>query len=161
MTSLLRPVSCFSLPATPQLLSCTVTQLLDRTAALEAEKVSRESSTQDSKPRDPAAPAASTEGTAQIRSDLAETLRSNGQLQSRIKIAEAELVKLRAKGKSDGKLIDELSRERASFAQKVKDRDEELKGKAKLLDVGLPIGPYFGSSLTCTRMSTMKLYHST
>lgn len=110
------------------------TQLLDRTAALEAEKVSRESSTQDSKPRDPAAPAASTEGTAQIRSDLAETLRSNGQLQSRIKIAEAELVKLRAKGKSDGKLIDELSRERASFAQKVKDRDEELKGKAKLLD---------------------------
>ena len=70
-------------------------------------------------------------------------------------------MKLRAKGKSDGKLIHELSRERASLAQKVKDRDEELKGKAKLLDVGLPVWVHFRRSLTCTRMSMMKLYHST
>lgn len=117
-----------------------VTQLLDRTAALEAEKAFRETSTPDTKPRDPAVP---TEATAQIRSDLAEALRSNGQLQSRIKTAEAELVKLRSKGKSDSKLIDELSRERASLAQKVKDRDEELRGKTKLLDVGIPCWIFF------------------
>ncbi|TVY84221.1 Autophagy protein, partial [Lachnellula suecica] len=110
------------------------TQLLDRTAALEAEKASRDPSTQETKPRDPGSPAPPTEATAHIRSDLAEALRSNGQLQSRIKIAEAELVKLRAKGKSEGKLIEELAKERASLAQKVKDRDEELRGKAKLLD---------------------------
>lgn len=100
--------------------------------ALETEKASRETPTSDSKPGTPAAP---TEATAQIRSDLAEAIRSNGQLQSRIKVADAELVKLRAKSKADGKLIDELSRERTGLAQKTKDRVEELKGKAKLLDV--------------------------
>jgi hypothetical protein len=123
-----------------------VTQLLDRTAALEAEKASREPPTTDSKPRDPAAP---TEETSQIRSDLAETLRSNGKLQSRIKTAEAELVKLRSKGKSDSKFIDELSRERASLAQKLKDRDEELRGKTKLLDVGLSWWTCFRMLLIC------------
>ncbi|TVY42413.1 Autophagy protein [Lachnellula subtilissima] len=108
------------------------TQLLDRTTALEAEKASREPHAQDSKPREPSTTTA-TEGTAQIRSDLAEALRSNGQLQSRIKVAEAEVARLRAKSKSDGKLIDELSRERGSLAQKLKDKEEELRGKAKLL----------------------------
>jgi len=62
-------------------------------------------------------------------------LRSNGQLQSRAKVAEAELVRLQAKSKSEGKLIEDLSRERAFLSQKLKDRDEELRGKAKLLDV--------------------------
>ncbi|TVY24939.1 Autophagy protein [Lachnellula hyalina] len=108
------------------------TQLLDRTTALEAEKASREPHAQDSKPREPST-TTPTEGTSQIRSDLAEALRSNGQLQSRIKGAEAEVAKLRAKSKSDGKLIDELSRERGSLAQKLKDKEEELRGKAKLL----------------------------
>ncbi|TVY54282.1 Autophagy protein 16 [Lachnellula cervina] len=108
------------------------TQLLDRTTALEAEKASREPHAPDSKPRSPST-AAPTEGTAQVRSDLAEALRSNGQIQSRIKVAEAELARLRAKSKADGKLIDELSRERGSLAQKLKDKEEELRGKAKLL----------------------------
>jgi Autophagy protein 16 (ATG16) len=62
-------------------------------------------------------------------------LRSHGQLQSRNKVAEAELVRLKAKSKSDAKLIEDLSRERAFLSQKLKDRDEELRGKAKLLDV--------------------------
>jgi hypothetical protein len=66
---------------------------------------------------------------------LAEALRSNGQLQARTKAAEAELVKLKAKSKSDRKLIEDLSKERAFLSQKLKDRDEELRGKTKLLDV--------------------------
>lgn len=73
-----------------------------------------------------------------MRGELAEALRSNGQLQSRIKIADAELVKLRAKSKSDGRLIEDLSKERAFLSQKLKDRDEELRGKTKLLDVWNP-----------------------
>jgi Autophagy protein 16 (ATG16) len=78
---------------------------------------------------------AANDGTAQIRAELAEALRSNGQLHARTKIAEAELGKLKAKSKSDGKLIEDLSKERAFLSQKLKDRDEELRGKTKLLDV--------------------------
>ncbi|PSS12948.1 hypothetical protein M430DRAFT_20862 [Amorphotheca resinae ATCC 22711] len=108
------------------------TKLLDRTAALEAEKAA---STPSSEPvsRDPALPIPANDGTAQIRRDLAEALRANGQLKSRIAAAEKELVALRAKAKTDTKLVQDLTKERAVLAQKVRDRDEELKGKAKFL----------------------------
>jgi hypothetical protein len=72
---------------------------------------------------------------AQLKSDLAEALRSKGHLQSRLKVAEEELDKLRIKSKADTKLIKDLYAERAVLQTKVKDRDEELRGKAKLLEV--------------------------
>jgi hypothetical protein len=53
-----------------------------------------------------------------------------------VKAAEAELVKLRTKTKSDAKIIEDLTRERALLSQKVRDRDEELRGKARFLEVG-------------------------
>lgn len=71
----------------------------------------------------------------QLKSDLAEALRSKGQLQSRLKAAEDELDKLRLKSKIDFKAVKDLTAERAALIIKVKDRDEELKGKAKLLEV--------------------------
>lgn len=89
----------------------------------------------DATPRDPAQPVAPNDGPAQLKADLAEALRSNGQLQSRLKAAETELVKTKAQNKSDSKLIKDLSTERAVLSQKVRDRDEEIKGKAKLLEV--------------------------
>lgn len=70
-----------------------------------------------------------------MRADLAEALRSNGQLQSRIKTAEAELARTRAQNISDRKMIKDLTAQRTLISQKVRDRDEEIKGKAKLLDV--------------------------
>jgi len=109
------------------------TKLLDHTTALEAEKAARES-TSEVASKDPATPATANDGNAQIRSDLAEALRSNGQLKTRIKTADAELVDLRAKSKTDTKRITDLTRERAILMQKVKDRDEELKEKARLLE---------------------------
>lgn len=75
------------------------------------------------------------DGNAQLRSDLAEALRSNGTLQSRVKAAEAELVQLRAKTRKDTKTIEDLTKERAVLSQKVRDRDEELRGKARFLEV--------------------------
>lgn len=108
------------------------TLLLGRTAALEAEKAAN---TAVSVPKDPAQPSIPNDGNAQLRSDLAEALRSNGALQARIKVAEAELVKLRAKTKSDTKIIEDLTKERAVLSQKVRDRDEELRGKARFLEV--------------------------
>jgi hypothetical protein len=66
---------------------------------------------------------------------LAEALRAKGQLQSRLKIAEEELQRLTARTKADARLIKELTVEKTYLMTKVKDRDEELRGKAKLLEV--------------------------
>jgi hypothetical protein len=74
---------------------------------------------------------------AQLKSDLAEALRSNNNLQSRLKSAETEVVRLRTKTKQDTRLLENLNRERTLLNQKTKDRDEELRGKAKFLDVGV------------------------
>ncbi|KAH8790054.1 autophagy-related protein 16 [Hyaloscypha finlandica] len=109
------------------------TNLVERTAALEAEKAANPSSS-DPKAKETTITNTASNGAAQIRGELAEALRSNGQLQVRTKAAEAELVKLKAKSKSDRKLIEDLSKERAFLSQKLKDRDEELRGKTKLLD---------------------------
>jgi hypothetical protein len=112
------------------------TSLLDRATALEAEKAANtSSSTENPKTRDTPSITNANDGSAQVRKDLAEALRSNGQLQSRTKAAEADLVKLKAKSKADSKLIEDLSKERGYLSQKLRDRDEELRGKAKLLDV--------------------------
>ncbi|KAG4441373.1 hypothetical protein IFR05_003130 [Cadophora sp. M221] len=113
------------------------TNLLDRTAELEADKATNLWSSpapSDSKARGSPQPTGTNDGAGHLRRDLAETLRSNGQLQARIKTAEAELVKLRAKSKAETKQIEELSRDRSYLAQRLKDRDEELRGKTKLLD---------------------------
>lgn len=111
------------------------TRLADRTAVLEAEKSANASSSISRNAlQNSTQPPVAGDGTAQLKRDLAESLRARGQLQSRLKVAEGELEKLKAKNKLDDRLIKELSVERSILATKVKDRDEELKGKAKLLE---------------------------
>jgi hypothetical protein len=44
-------------------------------------------------------------------------------------------VQLRAKTKADGKLIEDLKKEKAYLTRKLRDKEEELRGKTKLLDV--------------------------
>jgi hypothetical protein len=56
-------------------------------------------------------------------------------LQGRLKIAEEELQKLKIKNIADAKLIKGLTMEKITLVTKVRDRDEELRGKAKLLEV--------------------------
>ncbi|RDW88509.1 autophagy protein [Coleophoma cylindrospora] len=110
------------------------TKLLDRTAALEAGKAVNESSAREVQPRNPSQAVVPKEGNTQMRADLAEALRSNGQLQSRVKVAEAELARIKAQNISDSRLIQDLTTQRTLLSQKVRDRDEEIRGKAKLLD---------------------------
>jgi chromosome segregation ATPase len=106
---------------------------------LEAEKaVTLSSKDPGNAPKDVVSSALPADVTIQLKSDLAEALRAKGQLQSRLKFAEDELDKLRVKTKTDTKLIKDLYAERAGLITKVKDRDEELKGKAKLLEVTPP-----------------------
>jgi chromosome segregation ATPase len=105
---------------------------------LEAEKAILGPSTGSNvSPRDPELPSTPADVVAQLKSDLAEALRSKGQLQSRLRVAEDELEKLRTKSKADNRIVKDLHAERAVLMTKVKDRDEELRGKAKLLEVGI------------------------
>ncbi|KAI0901986.1 autophagy protein 16 [Annulohypoxylon nitens] len=117
-------------------------QLADRVAALEAEKaVWKASGKQQLSEKPTSGKATATTETAtksdpsvaQLRLDLAEALRSKGQLQNRLKTAEDELQKLRTKTKVDTKRISDLTIERNAIAAKLGDRNEELIGKNKML----------------------------
>jgi len=85
--------------------------------------------------------------TPQIKADLAEALRANGHLQTRVRAAEAELAELRVKTRNDTKRIEILEREKKELAMKVRDRDEEIKGKGRFLEVCLLFSPPLISSL--------------
>lgn len=132
---LITACSYYNPPSIPQLTQSD-TNLLDRTAELEASKAANIPPV-DTKPlpRGSPAPSSANDASPQVKKDLAEALRSNTQLQARIKAAEAELAKLRVKSRTETKQVEELSRERTFLAQKMKDRDEEARGKTKLLDV--------------------------
>lgn len=70
-----------------------------------------------------------------MKVELAEALRAKGQLQTRLKSAEDSRDELRVRVKADEKLIKQLQAERSILSVKVRDRDEELQGKAQLLVV--------------------------
>ena len=115
------------------------TKLADRTSSLSvpvtpppqapSTATARKASTQSARPQSPA-------DTERLRLDLAEAQRSKGELQYRLQTVTAELEKLKAQAKSDEKRIGELLQERGILLGKLRDRDEELKGKTKLLEVG-------------------------
>lgn len=70
------------------------------------------------------------------RADLAEAQRSRSELQEQVNKITTELEKLRKKNHQDARRIHSLDSERILLHSRLKDRDEELKGKAKLLEVG-------------------------
>ncbi|EEH22741.1 hypothetical protein PABG_04952 [Paracoccidioides brasiliensis Pb03] len=71
---------------------------------------------------------------AAVRQDLAEAQRSRTELLDKLSRTTAELEKLKKKTRADTRRIEMLVGERAQLMTRVKDRDEELRGKAKLLD---------------------------
>ncbi|KAI0976240.1 autophagy-related protein 16 [Xylaria arbuscula] len=123
-------------------------QLADRVAALEAEKVvwaegspavsakaAATAGAASSKPpsTNEADSTASSEGAAQLRLDLVEALRGRGQAQTRLKAAEAELATLRSRNRVDSKRISDLTSERNALTARVRDLNEELDKKKKFL----------------------------
>ncbi|KAL1990850.1 hypothetical protein VTN49DRAFT_5853 [Thermomyces lanuginosus] len=68
------------------------------------------------------------------RDELAAAQRSRSELQERLNRATAELEKLKAQAQRDQRRIATLESERAHLQLRLKDRDEELREKAKLLD---------------------------
>ncbi|EEH10062.1 conserved hypothetical protein [Histoplasma capsulatum G186AR] len=71
---------------------------------------------------------------AAARQDLSEAQRSRTELLDKLAKTSAELEKLQRKTNANARSIEELSAEKALLLTRVKDRDEELRGKAKLLD---------------------------
>ena len=89
--------------------------------------------------REKAAPGSPTAGDAiiKVRQDLSEAQRSRGAMETRLQSVVEELQKLKIQSSLDSKLIGELSKEKATLSTGMRDRDEELRGKAKLLEVGV------------------------
>ncbi|KAH8672622.1 autophagy-related protein 16 [Tricladium varicosporioides] len=115
------------------------TQLLAHTAALQAQVDSVHSSTPESKPRDPAINTQSTtlsspESDFQTKKDLAEALRSNTKLQTRLQAAEAELASLKMKTTGDARSIRDITRERDAVSRRLKDKEDELRQKTKMFN---------------------------
>ena len=74
------------------------------------------------------------ESLPQIRLDLAKAQQERGDLQARLDAATRELETLRTKTKTDSKRIQQLSVGVTQMTVRLRDRDEELKGKAKLVE---------------------------
>ena len=72
---------------------------------------------------------------AKVRQDLSEAQRSRVLMETRLQVVSEELQKLKIQSSIDNKRISELSKEKANLTTGMRDRDEELRGKAKLLEV--------------------------
>ncbi|KAH8705082.1 putative autophagy protein Apg16 [Talaromyces proteolyticus] len=121
------------------------TRLADRTAAVLASTASRqqpESSETDTHVRRGSTAVASLQDASKnpqsllvtVREDLAAAQRSRSELHDRLTRTTAELDKLKSRSQQDTRRIASLEGERTHLTLRLKDRDEELRGKAKLLD---------------------------
>lgn len=116
--------------------------MADRISALEAEKAALEcgASVVNAKKATLGSKGAGTSsaddpGVAQLRLDLAESLRSKGVTENRLRAAEVESSRLRTQSKSDARSIEGLTADKASLTTRLKDREHELREKRKLLEV--------------------------
>ena len=121
------------------------TKLGDRTATLDRALISYRSPAEAELTMTPNRQAGATkpqlqvpgdsESLFRIRHDLSEAQRSKGEMQARLQILTEELQNLKMQAKVDGKRINDLTTERTALVIRIRDRDEELRGKAKLLVV--------------------------
>ncbi|PGH19450.1 hypothetical protein AJ80_03951 [Polytolypa hystricis UAMH7299] len=125
------------------------TRLADRTSAIQQQQQAQSSSTSSlpqppnkKLPSKPDPSSAQPPPTGPITSDvltttlkeLSEAQKSRTDLLDKLSKTTSELEKLKKKTSTDARRIADLSGERAHFQVRIKDRDEELRGKTKLLD---------------------------
>ena len=122
-------------------------KLANRAAGLDSHAKSHivpvESSAADTRNRKPGisnfvTQASSEESLTRARHDLSEAQRSKGVMQSRLDNISIELQTLKLQAQHDKRRNMELNSEKATLSIRMKDQDEELKGKAKLLEVIQP-----------------------
>ncbi|KAL4802266.1 autophagy-related protein 16 [Aspergillus unguis] len=121
------------------------TQLADRTASSTTATAQTQGAPQRSTPSstpiaDPKGQASTASGSSPqdvlstTRADLIEAQRSRSELQERLVRAIAELERLKKRNIYDGKRISSMEGEITQLQLRLKDREEELRGKAKLLE---------------------------
>lgn len=81
-------------------------------------------------------PAPNSDVLVRVRQDLSEAQRSRGLIETRLQSVTEDLQKLKVQSSLDSKRIRDLTKESTTLTRGLKDRDEELKGKAKLVEVG-------------------------
>ncbi|KAL9006789.1 MAG: hypothetical protein Q9188_000476 [Gyalolechia gomerana] len=116
--------------------------LADRTAGIETRAILSNDNVGKSDPisakvipaQNPAQASSGADTLVKTRTDLSEAQRSRGIMQARLQDATNDLQQLRLQSATDRKRLGELNTEKATLAIRIKDRDEELKGKAKLLE---------------------------
>ena len=121
------------------------TKLADRTAILQSSSAAeavrdaptsspklknRKASKEQALPRSP-----TPDAIAKVRQDLSEAQRSRGLMETKLQSVTEELNKLKIQCSLDSKRIGELTKEKATLTTGLRDRDEELRGKTKLLEV--------------------------
>ncbi|KAI4115738.1 MAG: hypothetical protein LQ345_003721 [Seirophora villosa] len=74
------------------------------------------------------------EALVKTRTDLGEAQRSRGVIESRLRMLSDEMQQLKLQSTITRMQLNELTSDKAALTLKLKDRDEELKGKAKLLE---------------------------
>lgn len=70
-----------------------------------------------------------------VRRDLSDAQRSRVLMETRLHSVTEDLQTLKIQSSLDSKRIGELSKEKGALTTGMRDRDEELRGKAKLLEV--------------------------
>ncbi|KAK5136937.1 hypothetical protein LTR08_001444 [Meristemomyces frigidus] len=116
------------------------TALADRTAALEARPPAAPplSSSNDRTGTPTKGRAAATKEAepdlARLRSDLATTQKARATLQSQVDELTSTLTVLQAQTKTSTVHIAQVTRQKADVERKLKDRDDELKGKSRLVE---------------------------
>lgn len=128
-----------------RILTTTDTKLADRTTSLENHNnhnpkrpIETPSTTAPPNAGDNKAKTTSTETAlllTRLRRDLADAQRSKAELDGRLKTCTEELERIKRISQTNSRRVEELSVERATLIRAVKDRDEELKEKAKLFQV--------------------------
>ncbi|RMZ91763.1 hypothetical protein DV736_g1027, partial [Chaetothyriales sp. CBS 134916] len=71
---------------------------------------------------------------AEMRQDLARAQQERSELQRRVELLASDLEALKAKSRKEGKKLAQSGAQVAHLTTKLRDRDEELKGKAKLIE---------------------------
>ncbi|KAL1304402.1 hypothetical protein AAFC00_003402 [Neodothiora populina] len=71
---------------------------------------------------------------AQLRSDLASTQRSRADLQTQLSQRQAELATLTGQAKAATKQVETLTREKLTLERRLKDRDEEVRQRQRLVE---------------------------
>lgn len=127
------------------LIFSTDTRLADRTAALSTDPSNQHRKSPQESPvpasgEHPSVPGRQPnvldrDALIKVQEDLSEAQRSRGAIQLQLQSLTEETKRLRLRSKADSRRISELVAERTHLATRMRDRDEELRGKAKLLQV--------------------------